>query len=54
MLSPEFLEDRRSRMETTLVVLLDALRMPSAVCGFRGLSLSSAGQVSISKIHFLG
>lgn len=45
MLSPEFLEDRRSKMETTLVVLLDALRIPTAVCGFRGLSFSTAGQV---------
>jgi hypothetical protein len=44
-MSPDFLEDRRLRLETSLVILLDALRVPSAVCGYRGLALSAAGQV---------
>ena len=51
-MTPEFLEERRASLETALVVLLDALRVPASVCGYRGLSLSNEGQVAL--LRFLG
>jgi hypothetical protein len=51
-MTPEFLSERRGRLEESLRLLLEATKQPTAVCGYYGYSLSERGQIAL--LSFLG